>query len=190
MPVDFVGYTADRRISGAIPLADDRLSDMLNSVSRLVVRRATVDDLVNGGEPYVNDETIAVGELVVVVAGGRRGSESRRRRTELCKVRMGLGRFVVTGMLHVSASSEPLPISGDPDVVLAGRDLLVALTDATVTYDRATTPDSEHHDAVLVNRALATWIDVGDDLDGDEPAMTDSRPRYHAAMVKDFTGSY
>ena len=32
MPVDLIAFTADRRITGSIPLADDRLSDMLNSV--------------------------------------------------------------------------------------------------------------------------------------------------------------
>ena len=33
MPVDLIAFTADRRIHGAIPLADDRVSDMLNSVA-------------------------------------------------------------------------------------------------------------------------------------------------------------
>lgn len=190
MPVDFIGFTADRRISGAIPLADDRLSDMLNSVARLVVRGASVDDLLKGGEPYVNDETITVGDLVVVVAAGRRGSEARRRRTDLHKVRIGLSRFVVSGMLHLPPDSDPLPLTGSPEIVLAGRDLLVALTEATVTYDRADAPVSEDHEAILVNRALASWIEVGDDLDGEDALAGRSEPRYHAAMVKDFTGSY
>lgn len=192
MPVDFIGFTADRRIAAAVPLADDRLSDMLNSVQRLVLRNATIDDLVGGGEPRVGDLTVPVSAFVVVVAAGRRGSETRRRRTDLRRVRIGLHRFVVSGMLHVPAQGGELPISGDPNVVLAGRDLLVALTDATVTYDKAETPVSEGHEALLVNRSLATWIDVGDDADdgGDDAAMTDTRqPTYHARMVKDFTGS-
>ena len=192
MPVDFLGFTADRRIHAAVPLADDRLSDMLNSVPRIVLRGATVEDLVTGGEPRVGDLTLAVGQLVVVVASGRRGSESRRRRTDLRRVRVGLTRYVVTGMLHVPPQDHDLPLSGDPSVVLAGRDLLVALTDATVTYDKADTPTSEQHDVVLVNRSLATWIDVdGIGDDDDDASLTATREvKYHAAMAKDMTGSY
>ena len=40
MPIDFVAFTSDRRITGRIMLADDRLSDMLNAVARLVIRDA------------------------------------------------------------------------------------------------------------------------------------------------------
>ena len=45
MPIEFVGFTSDRRITAMIPLADDRLSDMLNSVTRIVLRDAVVGDL-------------------------------------------------------------------------------------------------------------------------------------------------
>ena len=46
MPVDLILFTVDRRISGAIPLADDRVSDMLNSVPRIVMRGAVIENLV------------------------------------------------------------------------------------------------------------------------------------------------
>src|ERR687890_157579 len=81
MPVEFTAFTADLRIHGAIPLADDRLSDMLNSVPRLVVRGAVIDDLVEGGAPQTADLTLAVGSIVAGLATGRRGVENRRRRT-------------------------------------------------------------------------------------------------------------
>ena len=45
MPIDFLAFTSDRRISGRIMLADDRLSDMLNAVARLVIRDAQVEEL-------------------------------------------------------------------------------------------------------------------------------------------------
>ena len=48
MPVELIAFTADCRIRGVIPLADDRLSDMLNSVSRVVIRGAVIEDLVDG----------------------------------------------------------------------------------------------------------------------------------------------
>lgn len=46
MPVELIAFTADRRIRGLIPLADDRVSDMLNSVSRVIVRAAEIGDIV------------------------------------------------------------------------------------------------------------------------------------------------
>ena len=49
MPIDFIAFTSDRRLSGRIMLADDRLSDMLNAVPRLVVRDAQVDELITTG---------------------------------------------------------------------------------------------------------------------------------------------
>ena len=46
--MEFIGFTSGRRISASLPLADDRLSDMLNAVARLVLRDATVVDLGDG----------------------------------------------------------------------------------------------------------------------------------------------
>jgi hypothetical protein len=195
MPIDFVAFTADRRISARVFLADDRLSDMLNSVSRLVLRDATVDDLVNGHPPVVGDLSIPIGDLVVVVGTGPRGSDSPRRRTVQRQVSLGLGRYVVGGSLHLPADDPRLPDGDDPNVVLAGRDVLVPLTGATVTYDANEVATTEAHEAVLVNRARATWIDVTKELpvlsgivvlDEDAPLARAERP---TTYLKDFTNS-
>jgi hypothetical protein len=192
MPVDLIAFTADRRITGTIPLADDRLSDMLNSVPRIVIRGATVTDLVENAIPRTADITLAIGSIVAVVVTGRRGSETRRRRTNLRLARVGLVRFVVTGSLHVpSGSIDPLA-SNDPAVVLGGRDMLVPLTDVTIAYDLGLGPTTEQHEIVLINRAHATWIDLDDaaTIDNDEVDVLEGRERtYHASMIKDFTGA-
>lgn len=195
MPIDFVAFTADRRITARIFLADDRLSDMLNSVNRLVLRDATVDDLVSGHPPVVGDLSIPIGDLVVVVGTGPRGSDSPRRRTVQRQVSVGLGRYVVSGALHLPADDPRLPDGDDPNLVLAGRDVLVPLTDATVTYDANEAATTEAHEAVLVNRARATWIDVTKDLrapseivvlDEDAPI---GRAERSTTYLKDFTNS-
>lgn len=195
MPIDFVAFTADRRISARLFLADDRLSDMLNSVSRLVLRDATVDDLVSGHPPVVGDLSLPIGDLVVVVGTGPRGGDSPRRRTVRRRVSVGLGRFVVSGALHLPADDPRLPDGDDPNRVLAGRDVLVPVTDATVTYDVNEVATSETHDAILFNRARATWIDVTPDarpvseivvFDEDAPLGRAERP---ATYLKDFTNS-
>jgi hypothetical protein len=190
MPVDFIAFTADRRIHGAIPLADDRLSDMLNSVARVVMRGAVIEDLAGDTPPHTVDLTLAVGSIVAVLVAGRRGIENRRLKTEPHRARVGLGRFVVTGSLHVPPGSAESLASGDPARVLAGRDILVALTAATITYDRDDGRTSEEFETILVNRAHATWIDVDDAAgDGGSELAEEAPPVYHAAFVKDFSGA-
>lgn len=187
MPVDLIAFTADLRIRGAIPLADDRLSDMLNSVPRVVVRGAVVEDLVDGAPEQTADLTLAVGSIAAVLVTGRRGVETRRRRTSVHRARVGLSRYVVSGLLHVPLGDDARMVSSDPAIVLAGRDLLVPLTDATITYDRVDASTSERAETILVNRSLAKWIDL-DDAAGDDGELTETRQRvYHAAMPKDFT---
>jgi hypothetical protein len=190
MPVDLIAFTADRRIHGMIPLADDRLSDMLNSVARVVIRGAVIEDLAGETPPHTVDLTLAVGSIVAVLVAGRRGIENRRLKTEPHRARVGLGRFVVTGSLHVPAGSAESLASGDPARVLAGRDILVALTDATITYDRDDGRTSEEFETILVNRAHATWIDV--DIaadDGGSELAAEAPPVYHASYVKDLRGA-
>ena len=188
MPVDLIVFTADRRIHGAIPLADDRVSDMLNSVPRVVIRAAVIEDLVSGGPPQTADLTLAVPSIVAVLVAGRRGIDARRRRTEIHRARIGLTRFVVSGSLHVPTGSPTRLASSDPAVVLAGRDILVPLTDATITYDKADTPTSERFEAILVNRVHATWIDLDEAAGGDDNELVGERRRvYHATMVKDLS---
>ena len=192
MPVELIAFTADRRISGTIPLADDRLSDMLNSVPRVVMRNATVQDLVADAVPRTADVTLAVGSIVAVVATGRRGNEMRRHRTDLRLARVGVVRFVVTGSLHVPAGSIDPLASNDPAVVLAGRDMLVPLTDATIAYDIGREQTTETHATILINRSHATWIDLDEaaatDTDANE-LLDEKEKSYHAAMIKDFTGA-
>lgn len=190
MPVDLIAFTADRRIHGAIPLADDRLSDMLNSVARVVVRGALIEDLVGDTPPHTVDLTLAVGSIVAVLVAGRRGIENRRLKTEAHRARIGLGRFIVTGSLHVPTGSADSLASGDPARVLAGRDILVPLTNATISYERDEGKTTEEFETILVNRAHATWIDLDDAADGGGSELAEEAPPvYHASYVKDFTGA-
>jgi hypothetical protein len=190
MPIDFLAFTADRRITGRIMLADDRLSDMLNGVARLVIRDAQVEELTDDRAPRVADVTIAIGEMLAVVGSGPRGSERLRKRWLKRRASLGLGRFVVEGDLGYP-NDETLPESGDPSVVLANRDLLVPLTDATITYDRSGSVVAETFETVLVNRARATWIDVAAPvfLDPDDNDDEDDGSMPRTRYVKDFTNS-
>ena len=188
MAIDFVGFTGDARIVGQIPLADDRLSDMLNSVARVVVRRATLEDLETGRQDS-GDVPIPCGDFLVVAGTGRRGLENLRRRTVQRRVIMRLGRFTVTGNLHVVPAADEASRGGSLDELLVGRDLLVPLTEATVEYDRAGRAESEAWETVLVNRARANWIDAADamlSVLADDPVIP-QRSVAKRRWIKDFT---
>jgi len=175
----------DRRIRGAIPLTDDRVSDMLNSVARIVIRGALVEDLVDDTPALTANVTLAIGSIVAVLVSGQHGLDARHRRTDAHPARVGLTRFVVSGALHLPAGVPPRG-SSQPSVALAGRDVLVALTDATITYDRADVSTSERAETILINRAHATWIDLDDTGGNDDDFI--SRPQvYHAALSRDAT---
>jgi hypothetical protein len=114
----------------------------------------------------------------------------RRRRTAVRRVSVGLGRYTVSGCLHVPPDQGDLPQHADPAAILAGRDILVPITDASITYAVAGVMTTEEHETILVNRARAGWIEiqpeVDDDLDAGAPAdAATGRTRY----VKDFTGT-
>jgi hypothetical protein len=193
MAIQFIGFTADSRVVGTIPLADDRLSDMLNSVGRVVIRDASTEDI-DLGPQEDGSVVIPVGELLAVVGTGRRGMESRRRRTLVRHVQIGLGRYVVTGNIHVLPDAYAASLAGELDALLVGRDLLVALTDASIRYNRGGTRHTEEWDTLLINRVRALWIkaldedDDEDDDDEDEAGDEEEGPT-KTRYVKDFTGS-
>jgi hypothetical protein len=188
MAIDFVGFTGDARIVGQIPLADDRLSDMLNSVARVVVRGATLEDLETGRQD-TGDVPIPCGDFLVVAGTGRRGLENLRKRTVQRRVVMGLGRYTVTGNLHVAPAADLASRGGKPDELLVGRDLLVPLTEATIEYDRAGKQASEDWETLLVNRARANWIDAADSMVSvlAEDPVIPQRSFTKRRWIKDFT---
>jgi hypothetical protein len=190
MAIEFVGFTADHRVTGQIPLADDRLSDMLNSVARVVVRGAQTTEI-DTGRVEAGEVIVPCGEFLVVAGTGRRGLESQRRRTLTRRVRMGLGRYVVSGLLHVLPSAHEASLGGRPDELLVGRDLLVPLTEATINYDHAGAATGETWQTLLVNRARAAWIEAEDEepeLVADSPEDADERLA-RSRYAKDFTGT-
>lgn len=187
MPVELVVFTADRRIAGSIPLADDRASDMLNSVPRVVFRDAEIADLVNGGTER-SEVTVSVGSIIAVTTSGRRGLEALRRRTDLHRARIGLIRYIVSGWLHVPVGNQADLDTDQPHVALAGRDVLVPLTDASITYEGADETVTETAETILVNRAHATWIDLDERAGGDDSRLLEKPVVYHAAMARNIPG--
>jgi hypothetical protein len=192
MTIDFIAFTSDRRLTGRIMLADDRLSDMLNSVARVVVRNVNVEEIDGGRTERLDNVTVPTGEFLAVVASGRRGLESQRRKTLKRRVRMGLGRYSVSGYLHVLETAHAESLNGRLDALLNGRDMLVPLTEATIGYARDGENREESWETILINRSRVAWIEAADDDQQEPPDAGDAEARdaaIRARFVKDFTGS-
>ena len=190
MAIEFIGFTADSRIVGTIPLADDRLSDMLNSVARVVVRNASVEDIDLGPQEDAQ-AVIPTPELLIVVGNGRRGVETRRRRTLTRYVQIGLGRYTVSGDIHVSSEAHAASMQGQLEALLVNRDMLVPLTEAIVRYNRGGEKVEEEYDTILINRVAAQWIkalDGDEDEEDEDDEVVDEGP-VKTRYVKDFTGT-
>lgn len=153
--VEFVAYADDGRLSGSIRLDASRLSDMLNEHEEylLVDVRA---ERISGGEPMVIPEILVRREeLLLVHATGPRGERERRLRTIPRSVSIQVGPYLVTGDLHATAGMDPL-------IHFRRRRPMVPMTDAVVHYTNASGPVTEHVDAIVVNRDLVAWVQIGE----------------------------
>ena len=113
----------------------------------------------------------------------------RRRRTATRRVSVGLGRYTVNGCLHVAPDQGDFPQHADPAAILAGRDILVPITEASITYALEGVMTTEEHETILVNRARASWIEIQPESDDDDAAETADAATGRTRYVKDFTGS-
>jgi hypothetical protein len=108
-------------------------------------------------------------------------------------VQIGLGRYVVSGNIHVAPEVHATSLGGDLDILLTGRDLLVPLTEASIRYDRGGTRHTEEWETLLINRVRALWIKALDeddeDEDDDDEAGDEEEGPAKTRYVKDFTGS-
>ena len=139
--------------------------------------------------PQTADVTLSIGSITVVLSNGRRGVETRRRKTDEHRIRLGIDRYIISGSLHVPSGFVVDTASRHPSAVFAGRDLLVPLTDGTMTYELNGELVREPAETVLINRSQAIWIDIDDGSSDDFDAVQEKPKVYHAAMAKDFTGA-
>ena len=133
--------------------------------------RGAVTEAMDHGYRESGDVLVDCGDLCVVAGSGRRGIESRRRRTATRRVQTGLGRYVVEGDLHLPIEvGRPAP-AGSLEELMSGRDLLVPLTNATLTFDRAGRSTAENHETLLVNRSRIEWLEAaGEDAEAERRA--------------------
>lgn len=177
MGIEFAGYAGDCRIFGRVASLGERLTDLLNAGDRVVVRDARLVSLVDGHTIEVPECPVEATELYAAIANGPRGLRTQRIRTDLHRIRLGLGPYLVLGELHS-------PPDADPIADVLRRPAMVPLTNATITYQLAGRPEAEDVGTIIVNRLLTEWIaPVG----GAEEAFPGVRV-VRRMQLKDFTG--
>lgn len=151
--VSFDAFLVDRRVYGWVRLDADRLTDLLNAHENLRLVNVLVEDLVDGRTVTAEEAVIARGEIVAVVASGPRGDETRRLPTRAHAVVIEAGPYRVGGYVHATAD-------GDPVARLRDAGPMIPLTDAWLEYRRGVERHHDRIETVIVNRDLATRIEV------------------------------
>ncbi len=142
-------YAVDCRLFGRADLGDGRLTDQLNATRELRIQDVRLESLDDGHAVEADEITVTTDELCAVVASGPRGEPARRLRTHATRVVVGLGPYVVVGLVHGTPASDPLSTA-------LRRAAWLPLTEATVTYRRGPDHVTDEVETLLVNRTLAT----------------------------------
>lgn len=157
MRIPFRGYAADCTITGELELDADRLKDLLDRGTPLVIFRATLEDLDGGSQVCVPRLELDRSDVLAAQAEEPRGPAQRRIRTVRHRTSATFGPYTVTGDLHDRPGAPPMSgfHSGRP---------LVSFTDASIAFTRAGRAVTLRADTLLVNARLVDWVGgaVGD----------------------------
>jgi hypothetical protein len=99
----------------------------------------------------VRTVVVARDEIFAVAVAGPRGDPARRTRTRPIPIELRVGRYDVSGNIHVVPGTDPI-------IGFRRRRVMVPLTEATIEFD---SPDGRklcRFGTILVNRDLTDWI--------------------------------
>ena len=152
--IDVVAYAEDCILSGRLPMAVDRLSDLLNDNDEFELIDVMVSDLV-GSEPIESrDVLVHRDELLLVEASGPRGDPGRRNHTRQHPIIARIGPYEVRGLIHALPGTDPIES-------LRRRRPMIALTDATIEFSIGTTHHRRLAGVVILNRDCVDSITEG-----------------------------
>ena len=149
--VELTVYSGDSLALGHLALTAARVTDLMNDHESFEFMDTLLRSLDDGRELSVHDVLIARDEIFAVAVSGPRGDPKRRTRTRPIPVELRVGRYDVTGNIHVVPGTDPI-------IGFRRRRMMVPLTEATIEYDSPDGRVRSHVDTILVNRDLADWI--------------------------------
>jgi hypothetical protein len=151
--VGFEAFLPAQRVYGWVRLDADRLTDLLNTHDLVRLENVHVEDLRDGNTVGADETLLPRSELIAVIASGPRGDPSRRRGTRRFSVVVESGIYRIGGHVHV-------PFGMEPEARLQDGGPMVPLTGAWLEYYSGDQYRREVLETVIINRRLATRIEV------------------------------
>jgi hypothetical protein len=176
--VELTVYADDSVAFGRLALTGDRVTDLMNASTEFEFVDTFLQSLDDGHQLLVSSVFVARDEIFAVAVAGPRGDPARRRRTRPIPVELRVGRYDVSGNIHIVPGTDPI-------IGFRRRRVMVPLTEATIECD---TPDGRRisrFGTILVNRDLTDWIGPATRSDVRPPELIQElRGR---GLMKDFT---
>jgi hypothetical protein len=132
-------------------LTASRVTDLLNDGTEFELVNTFLQALDDSHGLQIRTVVVRRGEIFAVGVTGPRGDPTRRTRTRQIPVELRVGRYDVSGNIHVIPGTDPI-------IGFRRRRVMVPLTEATIEFD---TPDGgrlARFGTILVNRDLTDWI--------------------------------
>jgi hypothetical protein len=149
--VELTVYAGDSVAFGRLPLTADRVTDLMNDSTEFEFVDTFLQSLNDSHGLLVRTVVVARDEIFAVAVAGPRGDPARRTRTRPIPIELRVGRYDVSGNIHVVPGTDPI-------IGFRRRRVMVPLTEATIEFD---SPDGRklcRFGTILVNRDLTDWI--------------------------------
>ena len=176
--VELTVYAGDSVAFGRLALNGDRVTDLMNDRTEFEFVDTCLESLDDGHELLVRSVYVARDEIFAVAVAGPRGDPARRRRTRPIPLELRVGRYDVSGNIHIVPGTDPI-------IGFRRRRIMVPLTEATIEFDAPEGRRVSRFGTILVNRDLTDWIGTATRSDVRPPDLV---PELEGrGLAKDFT---
>jgi hypothetical protein len=176
--VELTVYAGDSVAFGRLALTADRVTDLMNDRTEFEFVDTFLQSLDDSHGLLVRSVVVARAEIFAVAVAGPRGDPTRRTRTRPIPVEVHVGRYDVSGNIHVIPGTDPI-------ISFRRRRMMVPLTEATIEFDSPDGRRLSRFGTILVNRDLTDWIAPASRSDVRPPEVV---PELQGlGLAKDFT---
>ncbi len=176
--VELTVYADDSVAFGRLALTSDRVTDLMNDHTDFEFVDTLVQSLEDAHGLVLRTVVIARDEIFAVAVTGPRGDPTRRTRTRPIPVELRVGRYDVSGNIHIVPGTDPI-------IGFRRRRMMVPLTEATIEFDTPGGRSTSRYRTLLVNRDLTDWIAPATRSDVRPPDLV---PELQGlGLAKDFT---
>ena len=149
--VELTVFAGDSVAFGRLSLTADRVTDLMNDSTEFEFVDTYLQSLDDSHGLLVRTVVVAREEILAVAVAGPRGDPTRRIRTRPIPVELRVGRYDVSGNIHVIPGTDPI-------IGFRRRRVMVPLTEATIEFDSPDGRKLSRFGTLLVNRDLTDWI--------------------------------